>query len=729
MIRRRDAHFATIFLFVLLFVVGGCVPSEPTSPTPITAVTITNPPPSPTIASPPTETPQPSPTSEPLPQPSPSVTPMETEEATAVPQPSPAAQPIPVEENLTFTVQTQLGGTMNSILVVDNVAFVGVGARILAVDVTDGSNAVELAQTALMNGTVLDMTLDDASGMLLVALNSGGLAVVNPTPTSGELPILSEGPSYGGSKLLNAQTVLVHEGVAFVLDGGRYDQSSELVRFDLSDISQPMMLDTISLPERSRISQWDAFIFVEHDQGISFLDSDDPTVELATIPLPSGVYQPRIVVRGESAFVTTNGNPFSLRIFDVSEPLTPQEVTIASGHPELFNITLTAVNQTHLAISSNYGEQGYCQSMVGIYNVSDAANPQENAPFDPLNCLNDLALDDDGRLYLVGLSGLMIYDIGDGSSPVQLTHFSTPGGLMNAQAVAQNGNFMYVLSGNGRGNRISTIDISSGEAMVVGTPVELEGIFPLDLFVRGDRLILTNWNSGFLLFDISDPLQPSFLYEAKGDSGEYSAELFTTAVFDTFLVMRSYDESLIGGLALVDFSDPTTPTIIDTIETGIHQIDAVIRHGEMLFTLSSEGQATLHAFDLSNPNEPLLAATLSLHEQYSRLTLLGNTLYAYCQMYACDALLPIDISDPVNPQPEPERYSMPIDINHMVALDDERLLAMTSGDGMWVMGVRDAGLVLNGRIHTPSNAYFAQSNRDGTVVVPSGDGVYLIRIE
>ena len=96
---------------------------------------------------------------------------------------------------------------MTTIELVDQIAFIGVGERIAAVDISNTRAPQLLWQTGLLGGIVQDITIDPTTGFLIVAAGYGGVAIVDPSASELNRVLFHE-PTFDGEQPIHADQLV-----------------------------------------------------------------------------------------------------------------------------------------------------------------------------------------------------------------------------------------------------------------------------------------------------------------------------------------------------------------------------------------------------------------------------------------------------------------------------------------------------------------------------------------
>ncbi|MFN2222885.1 MAG: LVIVD repeat-containing protein, partial [Candidatus Promineifilaceae bacterium] len=592
----------------------------PTAPAATTAPTVTT---APTATTPPTE---------------PVVTKATaTAEALPTATPEPAFEspgPLPNSQETTLNIVNQWGGTPQSITLEGTTAYVGFGPRLLAVDVSNPSRPGLLGQSDMLPDLVRGV--DVAGGLAYLAAGQAGLVILDVSDPAA-MRIVNDGPNYAGGQPANAHRVIVNGGVAFVVDYNRTNGQSALLHFDVSDPEQASLLDSQDLPSDASVQVTEGLIVVIGSRQMQLRDAAKPGFIMSVTPLAAGNYTSRAVIQGSIITVAECCAPTGIERFDVSDPYHPAALGPLQ-ELEFMPPFHAAAEGPMLATANNFGEFGFCQSVVNLIDIADAAARQVGS-FDPQNCLNDLALDGN-QLYLAGRSGLQIYDLSDASNPLLLALFRHPDGFHDVQGLARRQGITYALNAEGRGFELTTLDLNQQPPGLVLNRQNIGQDILLDLFASGDTLIAPVWMGSLYTLDISDPAASPVLHRPV--EGElYSGDIFTVATRDGVFYTSVVDGVLIGGIGAIDLSDPANPILASTVETSEPMILNLTLSGDTLYVLSQGERSRVALYDVSQPLAPEQLATLTMPEFVSRLAVVGDTLYAACDGHNCQSIYAI----------------------------------------------------------------------------------------
>jgi hypothetical protein len=150
-----------------------------------------------------------------------------------------------------------------------------------------------------------------------------------------------------------------------------------------------------------------------------------------------------------------------------------------------------------------------------------------------------------------------------------------------------------------------------------------------DLAVEGSYAVTTAGGAGIHFIDISSVENPMIV-------GSLSTSAFSVAVSGSFAFLTSSQY-----LRVVDFSDPTNPTIIATV-TGLGWAQGITVQGNYAFVAGN----SFRVFDISNPSQPSIVASIPGFYSYSNDISIDASL-----AYVVDGakLVVIDVRNPEEP--------------------------------------------------------------------------------
>ncbi|MBC8254828.1 MAG: hypothetical protein H8E35_12500 [Ardenticatenia bacterium] len=212
--------------------------------------------------------------------------------------------------DLTEEVVGQIGGPVYAVAVQGNYAFVGIGPRLVVLDISDSMHPAFVGQTGVLPGSVSAV----ADG------TNGGLRVVDVSDPAS--------PSELGFYYTpgSAAAVAVSGSMAYVADAGSWDGSqyvgSGLRVVDVSNPASPTELGFYDTPgDAGAVAVVGSTAYVAG--GLRVVDVSNPAspTQLGSYDTPG--WAEGVVVSGSTAYVAGGGG---LRVVDVSNPASPTEI-------------------------------------------------------------------------------------------------------------------------------------------------------------------------------------------------------------------------------------------------------------------------------------------------------------------------------------------------------------------------------------------------------------------
>jgi len=252
-----------------------------------------------------------------------------------------------------------------------------------------------------------------------------------------------------------------------------------------------------------------------------------------------------VAVSGDQVFVADQ--TAGLRAIDISDLSTPVE--IASDGPYAANGV--AVANGHVYVAGGW---------LHIYDISQLPNLDEVGTYKDGHP-GKYAVDVVGNLaFLAASDGLHIVDVSDPTAPELEGFLATPqGGAF--YDVDVDGQYAYVAEGGPfdayEGLRIIDISIPSAPVLT-GSSEDLDGTISEGVSVLGQYAYVTTWDGGLHVIDCSDPSAPTEI-DSVNPAGT-DREVAASGTLNVAFVASD-------PIAAVDISDPTAPSLLDSYDT------------------------------------------------------------------------------------------------------------------------------------------------------------------
>lgn len=460
----------------------------------------------------------------------------------------------------------QIGGPVLDVAVSGPYAYIGMGPRLLVLNVSDPAHPTLTGQSDVLPGIVQDVAI------------AGNYVYVIGNEYKARLWILSVAdpahPTVVNSLdfQADAKRVAVSGNRAYVTVAGK-----GLQILDISNPASPTLLGTASA-DGSFVAVAGDYAYVLGSR-LYIVDVANPSspvqVGVYTYTLPAGAPLYDLAVGGNHAYIA-KGN-YYLEIVNVSNPSQPSPV-----------LTYT-VKAFGIALSGTYA---YVADTNGlrVLDISNPSNPQELSFCHlPWGMGGAVALSGDYAYVANDNGGLRIVRIANPSHPTETARFFI---LEYAEGVAWKDNYLYV-SQFLTYTQIVRITDPSRPVVVGAYPVE-PAAAPR---VVGNRLYLGDRYLHIL--DISDPARPVLL----GRTESLTNGVTSIAVAGNYahVILQYY------GLCIVDISNPSYP-----VRRGCYadnRFTSVAVDGHYAYV---GGRGLLAVLDVSNPDAPVLRSQYNL---------------------------------------------------------------------------------------------------------------------
>lgn len=535
------------------------------------------------------------------------------------------AQDIQASNVQNIEVLGQIGGVSRALSVQGDTAYLGVGPRVLILNVADPTQPIFMGQTSILPYIVNDVWVRDnyiyiAAGKGIphssgydVGEGKGGLYIFDISNPA--LPV-----KVGSYSTMNTVfSVTIVGNIAYIANG-----EGGLRLIDISDLTLPTELSSQNIGGSAQNAAVDGSIaYVADDQALRIVDVSNPASPVELGSIPSLAWSVEIV--GHFAYVTGGGG--GLQIIDVTNPETPTKIV---DYGRWQDPSLGVVVKENIAYV--IGEDG----RLRLFDVSNPGSPTDLGLYDMEGSAENITIVQNIAYIADGGGGLRLIDVSDPIAPVEVGFFDTLG---SAEEIAINGNIAYVTDGGSfpgfvaGGGGIRLIDISN--------PVTASEIGYLDtsymardIEVVEDIAYVADWGVDLRLVDVSDPANPTQL--GSFDNVVHLAN--DLAVVGNVVYIAGG-----GGLRLVDVSNPKFPSEMDFLipsHNGPYNISFANDTAYLIDTLG------LHLIDITNPAE-IKEYGFYQTTYLGRVAAYENIVYVF-EDYG--DLHIIDITDPTTPE-------------------------------------------------------------------------------
>jgi hypothetical protein len=270
-----------------------------------------------------------------------------------------------------------------------------------------------------------------------------------------------------------------------------------------------------------------------------------------------------------------SGHSPSLLVIDITNPQAPTELGTFG----------TKGSPNRIAVS---GTIGYLAGGYATLHTVDLSNPAEafelgmSSP-EGSHTAYDVAIRGNYAYTACGTQGFSVFDISDPTQPNCITTYRPP---YNVDRLVTVGDYLYV--NDAYSNLLRIYSLSNPAA-----PESVNAITPYHpLYCAANGYLYRGISGGFAIYNLSDPTAPQLVGSCNLSGGSYIMDLALTGNY-------IYVANEIGGLRVVDASDPTHPTEVGS-EAENTWLVAV--NGNTLITFGPDG---LRAKDITDRLHPV----------------------------------------------------------------------------------------------------------------------------
>jgi len=550
----------------------------------------------------------------------------------------------------------QIGGPTQAVATLGKYAYVGVGQRLIVLDISDPNAPLEVGSSAPFADFVRDIAVSETSAY--VAAGGAGLRVLSVSdPTrpaeigfiqprgyaegvaaSGTTVCLADGPY--GLRVIDVSNPRnpTEIGSAFtrnyafkVAMAGRYAYiaaaGAGLLIADVANPANPSEVSTLATPGYAyglAINGNTAFV-AGGWEGLLTVDVTSKGQPRLLGQQQTAGWAFGVATSGNRAYVAAGQG--GLRVVDVSDPTRPNEVG---------GLAVAGGDAANIAINGNVACIADRNLGMETVDLSMAANPVQAGFYGPPGYADGIAVAGNYAYAAAGPLGLRIIDISDPVRPRQVGAYDTQS---YARSVIVAGSYAYVAANStGVGEGLHVVDISNPARPMRAGFVRVDG-GPYRSMTLANGIIYIPNEHGLDLYDVSNPAAPkrlSFL-QIQADNGQNTA--VGAAVSGNVVYVATEQQ----GLCIVDVSDPLAPSIIGQIQwpyAGAR--DVVVAQGKAF--VADSGFLTV--LDISNPRAPVWLASHPTSGLEESLTVVGNQVFV---ANGGAGLAVVDISNPGSP--------------------------------------------------------------------------------
>jgi hypothetical protein len=608
-----------------------------------------------------------------------------TREPTATWTPRPTRTPLPtldVPHTIDLEVVGQTGGVSRALALRANYLYLGVGPRLVVVDVTSPANPIVIARSEILTDIVNEVVV---AGDYAYVGAGNTLSIVD-IHTPAAVSVL------GGLTFASAYSIeglAIQDAIAYVglrsCDDGDSNCDSSLAIVDINDASSPALMSHI--PIASKSGRLQGLIVVGNNVYIAASSSIDQAIVNVSDP-----YQPQVVNTFESTSmmgghvkdnILYTVNIYGFAIFDISDPEMPKPLLSEMNGKGYF--IDGALDNGVLYILRTYCDIGNCEGSIGSVNVADPTSPLPAAGLDLGASTWDVEVEN-GLAYVATDAGLVIVDVSD---PADFRRAGELSELSLAQYMVVSGLSAYIVNSY---NGIYSIDLANSTSPQTTDFAPITSCFPCRFRVAD--LAVAN---GYIYFQTSDSYL-SVISTSQFGGGELSR--IPIAADSQFIdeivaanqyvyVLRSANE-----LAIVNAQNPATPFVV-TIKTLEASVASLWLDGNTLYLLghATDGDSSisiLQVFDVTDPDDLQLIGELTTPHTINRMAVING--FAYITTGDCNPACPpldsglwvVDVSN-LSAMKEVNYLELPYGAYSIAASGNYAYISGTAG--LWIIDI------------------------------------------
>jgi hypothetical protein len=512
-----------------------------------------------------------------------------------------AASPLNLEQQ-SHNVQLvgQIGGSTFAVTLQGDYAYLGVGPRLVIVDVSDPTSPAFVGQSGILSDKINDIAV--ANDYAYITTLDGDLHIIDVSdPTT---------------LLIVSKYDTAHDIYRVAANGDYVYATDYWFGLHIVDVSTPTMPVLVGYYEApgytGDVEVVGHYAYVNAD-GFRIIDVSDPEepIEVGFYDSPPGYvgYAAHIAIRGEYAYIAgTSG----FGIIDISDLTKPIAITYFSMLP---------VNA--IAVMENYVYIVQRDSGMSIFDVSDPVEPTSvGNVLTPAESL-DVAVAGNFAYVADSSAGLRIIDISNPTIPAEISHHLSPGYAVAVEMVDE---YVFLAAGHAGLRILDTFELNKPNE--IGSSITPSWAFDVD--VLEDYAYVAAGFNGLRIINTSNLEEPT-------EIGYYILPEVVNSV--SVAGDYAYITASRHGLRIIDVMDPSSPVEVGSYNIPAHSEDVMVV-SDYAYVVGSTG---LRIIDISDPTEPLEVGYYASDAQC--VEVVGDFVYVGTQFN----LLILDVSDPTSP--------------------------------------------------------------------------------
>ena len=386
-----------------------------------------------------------------------------------------------------------------------------------------------------------------------------------------------------------------------------------LLIINVSDPTDPFLEETYYSTSVYVVEISGNYAYVNCGNGLTILDITDPTDPEELGSAPYSCYG--MDIQGNYAYLAL----YDLRIVNISNPYNP----ISVGYLEIegFGEQVAVTGNTAIFTKGAGG--------IVVIDITIPTNPVEITDYQHYGYAYEVDVQGDYAYLADGLNGLKIIDVTDPYNPSEIGQCDTSAWNSVVEILVSE-DYAYV---SAPGTGIFALDISNPN-----NPYVVGSIYTHDYYVYcfhkvDNFLYAAGYDVEFRVFDVS---QPSLIYQAA--FLEIPGRSEGVAISGNYAYLAcNY------GLSIVDITNPTNPSFIDSIYIRWYAENIDVS-GDIMCVPASEG---VYLFDIYDPLDPEILAIFPMSDNDAyHVKIVGEYVFVAARYSGIKIL---NIADPTNP--------------------------------------------------------------------------------
>lgn len=395
------------------------------------------------------------------------------------------------------------------------------------------------------------------------------------------------------------------------------DWFSGLHIYDIRQPERPILLSSYHTPGSSKgVVVRDGYAFVaDDDHGLQIIDVHIPKAPqlIAQLQTAGLAYTPKLV--GDRLHLASHRG--GVQIIDISN--------VAA--PKLLGEFLTGDKAWSIDVHNDLAYVANAEMGLLIFDVKTPAQVRLLGQYNPGGNAEDVVVRDHYAFVTFFDQGLHIVDISDPMQPKHHGSIFTPG---NARGIELDNNFAYIADWFAG---VHIVDITSLDAPKIVGSYDTSGA-TWGVRAKGNYLFAFDWWGGLVVLNTQPGPQPIL-------ASHYPFDRVTLARAKEDFLYTAHGNS---GLQIFDIKNPLNPTWITGVELPDKILDLTLDED---YAYAAMGMSGIAVIDIHNPFQSSLLSTMAIDGDVYNVFIEGkNSLFARRN----SDILRIDISDPFNPR-------------------------------------------------------------------------------